>query len=62
MQSSSLMDDPSHWQKRAEEALRVADQLDDPSARETMSAIAQSYQQLAAMAQAKLSRMTSDGS
>jgi hypothetical protein len=55
MPASSLMDDPSHWQKRAEEALRAADQLDDPIAKKTMLDIVRSYEQLAALALAKLS-------
>ena len=54
MQTPSIVDDPTHWQRRAEEAHRVADQLEDPLAKKTMSDIARSYEQLAALAEAKL--------
>jgi hypothetical protein len=54
MQSQSIVDDPTHWRQRAEEAYRVADQLDDPIARKTMLDVAGSYEQLAALAEAKL--------
>jgi hypothetical protein len=53
MPTPSILDDPSHWRRRAEEARRVADQLDDAIAKKTMLDIAQSYEQLAALAQAK---------
>ena len=54
MQTLSIIDDSTHWRRRAEEAHRVADQLDDPIAKRTMSDIARSYEQLAALAEAKL--------
>ena len=54
MQTPSIIDDPQHWRRRAEEARRVADQLDDPVAKKTMMDIALSYEQLAALAAAKL--------
>lgn len=47
------MDDPMHWRQRAEEARRIASQLDDPAAQKTMLEIADSYDQLAALAEAK---------
>jgi hypothetical protein len=59
MQTPSIKDDPIHWRQRADEARRVADQLDDPIAKKTMLDIAQSYEQLAALAQAKLAPKTS---
>ena len=54
MQTASIIDAPAHWRRRAEEAYRVADQLDDPIARKLMLDVARSYQQLAALAEAKL--------
>ena len=53
MNKPSLADDPAHWQRRAEEARRVADQLDDPIAKKTMREIALSYERLAALAEKK---------
>ena len=54
MRTLPIINDPTHWRQRAEEARRVADQLDDPIAKETMLAIAQSYEQLAVLAEAKI--------
>jgi hypothetical protein len=45
------MNDPEHWRRRAKEARRVAEQLDDPTAKQTMLEIAQSYERLAVLAQ-----------
>jgi len=44
---TDLLKDPAHWRARAEEALRVADTLADPQARQSMLEIAESYQRLA---------------
>ena len=49
----SLANDPAHWQRRAEEARRLADQLDDPIAKKTMREIAISYERLADLAEKK---------
>jgi hypothetical protein len=54
MHTLSAIDNPTHWRQRAEEARSVADQLDDPVAKKTMQEIALSYEQLAALAEAKL--------
>jgi hypothetical protein len=54
MQTLAIIEDPTHWQQRAEEARKVADQLDDPIAKRTMLDVARSYEQLAALAEAKL--------
>jgi len=40
MQTLSIVDDPTRWRQRAEEAQRVADQLDDPLAKKTMLDVA----------------------
>ena len=53
MKVPSIRDDPEHWRRRAEEAQRIADQLDDPVAKKTMRDIARSYEQLALLAEAK---------
>ena len=53
MQKISKTEDPAHWRHRAEEACRVAEQLDDPLAKRAMLDIARSYEQLAALADAK---------
>jgi hypothetical protein len=44
MKTPSIRDDPAHWRRRAEEARRIADQLDDSVAKETMRDIARSYE------------------
>jgi len=54
MQTLSMIDDSTHWRRRAEEAHNIADQLDDPIAKKTMMSIALSYEQLAALADAKV--------
>ena len=54
MKTPSIRDDPAHWRRRAEEARRIADQLDDLIAKKTMQDIATSYERLAALAEAKL--------
>ena len=51
MPKLTLIDDPGHWRQRAREARSVADQLDDPKLKQTMLDIAQSYEQLAALAE-----------
>ena len=53
MKTSSIANDPAHWRRRAEEARRVADQLDDPIAKKTMRDIATSYERLATLAEVK---------
>ena len=53
MNKPLLADDPAHWQRRAEEARRIADQLDDPIAKKTMRDIALSYERLATLAEKK---------
>lgn len=60
MQTLSIIDDPTHWRRRAEEAHSVANQLDDPIAKKTMLDIARSYEQLAVLADVKLPFKTSN--
>ena len=57
MMKPSLANDPAHWQRRAEEARRLADQLDDPIAKKAMRDIALSYERLAALAEKKRGTM-----
>ena len=44
------LDTPQHWSSKAEEALAVAGQLNDPSSRSTMVHIADCYMRLAKFA------------
>jgi hypothetical protein len=53
MAERSTVDDPQHWRRRAQEARRIAEQLDDPAARTTMQEIAVSYERLAELAHAR---------
>jgi hypothetical protein len=47
--TSSPINDPAYWRRRAEEARRIAQQLDDPIAKQAMLEIAQSYESLASL-------------
>jgi hypothetical protein len=51
---SSLLNDPAHWRRRAQETRSIADRLNDPIAKQTMLEIAQLYEQLAAIAKTRL--------
>lgn len=42
-----------HWRRRAQEARSIAGQMDDPTAKNTMLDIANSYDRLAALLEAK---------
>jgi hypothetical protein len=53
MRQGPIVDDPIHWRRRADEARKIAAQLDDPIAQQTMLEIATSYDQLGALAAAK---------
>jgi hypothetical protein len=53
MPTRSLLNDPAHWRQRAQEARSIADQLDDPAAKQTMLEIAQQYEQLANVAETR---------
>jgi hypothetical protein len=45
--SGSILDDPAHWLRRAMAARSVAEQLDDPVAKEAMLRIANDYERIA---------------
>jgi hypothetical protein len=47
-------EDPAHWHQCADQARRAADQETDPTASETLLEIAEAYEKLAALAEAKL--------
>ena len=49
-----LIDDPGHWRARAEEARVLAEQMDDPEAKQTMLRIAESYERLSERAAERL--------
>ena len=53
MRTPPMIDDPGHWRQRAEESRRTADQLDDPADKKTMLDIADAYQRLATLVEAK---------
>ena len=46
--------DPASWRQRAEDARREADLATDPIDRDTLISIANAYEKLAAIAEAKL--------
>ena len=47
-------DEAAHWRRCADEARRAADQIVDPISKETLAEIADAYEQLAALAKARL--------
>ena len=49
----SPINDPAYWRRRAEEARCMAQQLDDPIAKQAMLEIARSYENLAALTHAR---------
>lgn len=51
---SSLINNPAHWQSRAEETRLLASQLIDPEARATILTIADEYERLARRALERL--------
>lgn len=53
MSTDIELNSPAHWRKRAEETRRLANRLVDPTAKQTVMEIAQSYEQLAVMAEAR---------
>ena len=55
MKATPMINDASHWRRRAADAYRVTEQLDDPLAKNAMLDIARSYEQLAVLAEAKTS-------
>jgi hypothetical protein len=54
--TTANINDPVYWRRRATEARRVADQLDDANAKQTMLSIAESYDRLAILAETKAAR------
>jgi hypothetical protein len=50
-----LINDPKHWRDRAEEARTLAEQMDDPEAKQMMLGIVESYERLAQRAERRLS-------
>jgi hypothetical protein len=49
-----LIDDPAHWRQRATESRQMADQSRDPVGKKILLEIADAYEQLATLAEAKL--------
>ena len=50
---TQLINDPEHWRRRAIEARRIAQSLNDHAAKETMQEIARSYERIAEIAERK---------
>jgi hypothetical protein len=48
-----LLNDPAHWNLRAQEARTLANQLDDPQANAVALEIAEQYERLAVRAAAR---------
>jgi hypothetical protein len=53
MDVSTEITDPAYWRQRAEEARRMAEQLGDPVARQTLEDIAANCERLAELAEAR---------
>ena len=51
---TTLEDEPAHWRQCADEARRAADQTADPIEKSTLMEIASAYEELVALAEAKL--------
>jgi hypothetical protein len=52
--SAVLINDPSHWRERAQQARATAEQIPDPEARRMMQEIADGYERLARRAEERL--------
>ncbi|TMJ94726.1 MAG: hypothetical protein E6G77_22175 [Alphaproteobacteria bacterium] len=50
----STLDDPKHWEERAEEAGSIAEELKDPESKRMLLRIADDYDRLAAHARARM--------
>jgi hypothetical protein len=50
----ALINDPSHWRDRAEEARRIAEDISDAEAKRMMLGIADGYDRLAQHAEQRL--------
>ena len=48
---SSFANDPKHWRARADEARKLADDMNDPQSKEMMLGIAEDYDRLAERAE-----------
>jgi|EndMetStandDraft_9_1072997.scaffolds.fasta_scaffold00586_7 hypothetical protein len=60
MDVSAEITDPTYWRRRAEEARRMAEQLNDPVARQTLQDIATACDQLAELTGARGSAEKTD--
>lgn len=47
-------DEPAHWRQCAEDARRTAEQMPDPLCKQALLDIADAYEQLASLAEARL--------
>jgi hypothetical protein len=53
---TSILDDPDHWRKRAEETRTLAEQMNDPESRRTMFRTAEDYERLVEHAERRIAR------
>ena len=53
MSTDIELNSPAHWRKRAEDTRRLANGLTDATAKQTLMEVAQSYEQLAVLAEAR---------
>jgi hypothetical protein len=51
MPTPTLLNDPAHWRRRAQETRTMADQLNDPAAKQKLLEVAQHYEEIAAIAE-----------
>jgi hypothetical protein len=60
MDAKSEITDPAYWRQRAEEARRMAEQLSDAVAQQTLRDIAAACEQLAQLTEARRATETHD--
>jgi hypothetical protein len=58
--ANTSKDDPEHWRQLAQEARAAAERLDEPEAKRTMLEIAESYEELASIADRRKTAKSND--
>jgi len=59
---AQILDNPTHWRKRAEEARTLADIINDPEAKRMMLRLVETYEELAIRASQRAWLMGPDDS